>query len=133
MMETDYLLQRIEGYTGAVILATNLRQQIDEAFLRRIHVVVEFPFPDKDQRAELWIRALQKRLPGRPRDQIAGEYSVPLLAGTYSLSGAAVDSIVDDAALMALRRQLNNDQFDFNDILGALSREMRKSGKPQII
>ena len=76
MMETDYLLQRIEGYTGAVILATNLRQQIDEAFLRRIHVVIEFPFPDKDQRAELWIRALHRRLPDQTRQQIIDEFSV---------------------------------------------------------
>jgi hypothetical protein len=133
MMETDYLLQRIEGYTGAVILATNLRQHIDEAFLRRIHVVVEFPFPDKEQRAELWIRALQRRLPGQSRDQIARDYSVPLVAERYSLSGAAIDSIVEDAALMALRRQPQNGQFDSGDILDALSREMRKAGKPRII
>jgi hypothetical protein len=133
MMETDYLLQRIEGYTGAVILATNLRQHIDEAFLRRIHVVIEFPFPDKDQRAELWTRALRSRLPGQSRDQISREYSVPLLAERHSLSGAAIDSIVDDAALMALRRQLQNGQFESGDIIDALSREMHKTGKPRII
>jgi ATPase family associated with various cellular activities (AAA) len=132
MMETDYLLQRIEGYTGAVILATNLRQHIDEAFLRRIHVIIEFPFPDKDQRSELWIQALQKRLPDQSRDQIAEEYSVPLLAERYSLSGAAIDSIVDDAALMALSR-LQNGEFDFDTVVDAISKELHKAGKPRII
>jgi hypothetical protein len=130
MMETDYLLQRIEGYTGAVILATNLRQQIDEGFLRRIHVIVEFPFPDKDQRAELWVRALMRRLPGQTRQQIADEFSVQLFAERYSLSGAAIESITENAELMTLRTRDRAGRFDQADILAALSSEMRKMGKP---
>ena len=131
MMETDYLLQRIEDYTGAVILATNLRQQIDEAFLRRIHVVVEFPFPDKEQRTELWLRSLQRRLPNQARQQIMDGFSVQQLAERYSLSGAAVDGVVEDAELMTLRPQLHKAQFDHADVLAALSREMHKMGKPR--
>lgn len=131
MMETDYLLQRIEGYTGAVILATNLRQQIDEAFLRRIHVIIEFPFPDAERRTELWIRSLQRRLPGRTRQQIIDDFSVDQLAERYSLSGAAIDSIAEDAELMALRAYKG--RFDQADILAALSREMRKMGKPSFV
>ena len=130
MMETDYLLQRIEGYTGAVILATNLRQHIDEAFLRRIHVIIEFPFPDKDQRAELWLRALQRRLPNQSHQQIMEEFSVPLLAERHSLSGAAVESIVEGAELMALREPLSEGKFDRNMITSSLSIEMHKTGKP---
>lgn len=131
MMETDYLLQRIEGYTGAVILATNLRQHIDSAFLRRIQVIIEFPFPDKDQRAELWIRALHGRLPDQAREQLADEFSVQLLAERYSLSGAAIEEVVEDAELITLR-VAHKKQFDQADILAALSREMRKTGKPQL-
>jgi SpoVK/Ycf46/Vps4 family AAA+-type ATPase len=131
MMETDYLLQRIEGYTGAVILATNLRQHIDEAFLRRIQVVIEFPFPDKDQRAELWIRALHRRLPDQAREQLADEFSVQLLAERYSLSGAAIEEVAEDAELITLRAT-HKKQFNQADILAALSREMRKTGKPQL-
>ena len=48
--EVAYLLQRVEEYAGAVIMATNLQQNIDQAFLRRIHVVIEFPFPDEKHR-----------------------------------------------------------------------------------
>jgi SpoVK/Ycf46/Vps4 family AAA+-type ATPase len=129
MMETDYLLQRIEGYTGAVILATNLRQHIDEAFLRRIQVIIEFPFPDAEQRAELWIRALRRRSPDRTREQIATEFSVGLLAERYGLSGAAIESVVEDAELMTLRA-VDREQFNHADILTALSRELRKIGKP---
>jgi hypothetical protein len=132
MMETDYLLQRIEGYTGAVILATNLRQHIDEAFLRRIHVLIEFPFPDKDQRAELWIRALLRRLPGQTRQQLADEFSVLRLAESHSLTGAAIESIVEEAELMTLRAQAHERQLAQADILTALSNEMRRIGKPTL-
>ena len=53
-IETGYLLQRMEEYEGIVILATNLNKNMDEAFLRRIHFVVEFPFPDAKQREDMW-------------------------------------------------------------------------------
>jgi len=130
MMETDYLLQRIEGYTGAVILATNLRQQIDEAFLRRIHVIIEFPFPDKDQRAELWVRALQRRMRDQTREQIVADFSVNELAEKYSLSGAAIESITEGAELMTLRTRNHERRIDHADILVTISSEMRKMGKP---
>jgi Winged helix domain, variant/ATPase family associated with various cellular activities (AAA) len=132
MMETDYLLQRIEGYTGAVILATNLRQHIDEAFLRRIHVIVEFPFPDKDQRTELWIRALQRRLPDRTQRQIVDEFCIQLLAERYSLSGAAVESIVEETELSSLRSKSDGSQFHYEDILRAVSNALSRMGKPRI-
>ena len=132
MMETDYLLQRIEGYTGAVILATNLRQHIDEAFLRRIHVIIEFPFPDKDQRAELWIRALQKRLPGQTREQLTEDFSISELAEKYSLSGAAIESITEGTELITLRTNGDERHLDHAGILFGLSSEMRKMGKPHL-
>jgi hypothetical protein len=132
MMETDYLLQRIEGYTGAVILATNLRQHIDSAFLRRIQVVIEFPFPDRSQRAELWIRALQRRLPDRTRLQIVDEFCIQLLAERYSLSGAAVESIVEETELGSLRSKSDGSQFHYEDILQAVSNALSRMGKPRI-
>ena len=53
-LEVNYLLQRVEEYSGVVVLATNLRQNIDEAFNRRLHVVVDFPLPDPALRRLLW-------------------------------------------------------------------------------
>ena len=131
MMETDYLLQRIEGYTGAVILATNLRQQIDEAFLRRIQVVIEFPFPDKEQRTDLWLRALASRQPGRTAEQIAREFSVQDLAGRLSLTGAAVECIVTDAELQAAAQSTpeNEVPLSYDLLVLAIRRELMKTGK----
>jgi hypothetical protein len=131
MMETDYLLQRIEGYTGAVILATNLRQHIDEAFLRRIHVIIEFPFPDKDQRTELWLRALASRQPGRTAEQIAKDFSVQQLAERLSLTGAEVEAIVANAELLAAARSTSENEIplSYDMIAMAIRRELMKTGK----
>src|SRR2546428_4294711 len=53
-IEIGYLLQKMEEYDGIAILATNLRQHLDEAFVRRMHVIVEFPFPDEEDRRRIW-------------------------------------------------------------------------------
>src|SRR5207248_4876529 len=53
-IEVGYLLQRMEAYQGLAILTTNLKNSLDTAFLRRIRFVVQFPFPDAAQRAEIW-------------------------------------------------------------------------------
>jgi len=62
-IEVSYLLQRMEVYRGLAILTTNLKSALDAAFLRRIRFVVQFPFPDTAQRAEIWQRILPRRLP----------------------------------------------------------------------
>jgi SpoVK/Ycf46/Vps4 family AAA+-type ATPase len=53
-IEVSYLLQRMEAYDGVAILATNFRQNIDQAFARRLHMTVEFPFPQAADRERLW-------------------------------------------------------------------------------
>jgi Winged helix domain, variant/ATPase family associated with various cellular activities (AAA) len=127
MMETDYLLQRIEGYTGAVILATNLRQHIDEAFLRRIHVIIEFPFPDRSQREELWLRALSRHIPAYSQDEVIQAFDIPHLAAAYSFSGAAIESIADAAEIQAINEP---GAFSIDAIRAAVKAELRKVGKP---
>lgn len=62
-IEIGYLLQRMETYRGLAILTTNLRQSLDEAFLRRLRFVVNFPFPDAAARAEIWERVLPAQTP----------------------------------------------------------------------
>ena len=57
-LEVAYLLQRMESYRGLAILTTNLRSNVDRAFLRRLRFVVQFPFPDAQHRAEIWRRTL---------------------------------------------------------------------------
>ena len=60
-IEVAYLLQRMETYSGAVILATNLRHNLDDAFLRRLDVAVDFPFPEPEDRRRIWAPALPER------------------------------------------------------------------------
>jgi len=62
-IEVSYLLQRMESYAGLAILTTNLKQSLDTAFLRRLRFVVQFPFPDASQRAEIWRRVFPDLLP----------------------------------------------------------------------
>ncbi len=62
-IEVSYLLQRMEAYGGLAILTTNLKKAIDQAFLRRIRFVVQFPFPDLSQREEIWQRMFPPKLP----------------------------------------------------------------------
>lgn len=62
-IEVGYLLQRMESYRGLAILTTNLKGSIDQAFLRRIRFVVQFPFPDSTQRAEIWRRVFPQQTP----------------------------------------------------------------------
>jgi ATPase family associated with various cellular activities (AAA) len=62
-LEVSYLLQRMESYRGLAILTSNLKSSIDTAFLRRIRFVVQFPFPDLDERTEMWQRAFPAETP----------------------------------------------------------------------
>ncbi len=62
-MEVAYLLQRMESYRGLAILTSNLKNSLDQAFLRRLRFVVQFPFPDAMQRAEIWQRVFPKLTP----------------------------------------------------------------------
>jgi hypothetical protein len=77
-LEVAYLLQRMESYRGLAILTTNLRSNVDRAFLRRLRFVVQFPFPDAAQRADIWRRAFPPATPldGIDPDQLA-RLSVP--------------------------------------------------------
>ena len=62
-IEVSYLLQRMETYRGLAILTTNLKNAIDPAFLRRIRFIVQYPFPDAAQRAEIWRRIFPENTP----------------------------------------------------------------------
>ncbi|MEH2391729.1 MAG: ATP-binding protein [Nostoc sp.] len=69
-IEVSYLLQRMESYSGLAVLTTNLKSSIDTAFLRRIRFVVQFPFPDTTQRAEIWRRVFPANTPTADLDAL---------------------------------------------------------------
>jgi len=92
-LEVAYLLQRMESYRGLAILTTNLRANVDRAFLRRLRFVVQFPFPDAAHRAEIWRRTLPAQA---PLDGI----EVDALA-KLNVSGGSIRSIALAAAFAA--------------------------------
>jgi hypothetical protein len=94
-VEVAYLLQRMELHPGAVILATNLRQNIDQAFLRRLDFVIEFPVPLEEDRARIWRRTLPAAAP------LADDVDVEFLARKFTLSGGGIRNASLAAAFMA--------------------------------
>jgi vesicle-fusing ATPase len=92
-LEVAYLLQRMESYRGLAILTTNLRSNVDRAFLRRLRFVVQFPFPAAEQRAEIWRRTFP---PAVPLDGLEPERLARLVA-----SGGSIRSIALSAAFAA--------------------------------
>ncbi len=92
-IEVNYLLQRIETFRGLAVLATNRRNALDDAFLRRLRYVVTFPFPGRDERRLLWARAFP---PGTPTLGL----DVDWLA-RFTLSGGVIHTIALNAAFAA--------------------------------
>jgi ATPase family associated with various cellular activities (AAA)/Winged helix domain, variant len=92
-LEVAYLLQRMESYRGLAILTTNLRSSVDRAFLRRLRFVVQFPFPDAEQRAGIWGRTFPS---AAPVDGISPEALARL-----TVSGGSIRSIALSAAFAA--------------------------------
>ena len=119
--EVAFLLQRIEDYPGTVVLATNLKSNIDEAFLRRFQSMVYFPVPNEEARLLLW----QKMLP----EQWLGENGGKLLCriAKAELSGGAIANAIRSCALQLLAtntRQVSGEILDF-----VVRKELQKDGK----
>jgi AAA+ superfamily predicted ATPase len=124
-IEINYLLQRVEEYAGVVILASNLRQNIDEAFMRRIHVIVEFPFPDAEARFRIW-RGMFPSGVHRPPDA-----DIQALAERFRLTGGSIKNIVIDAAFRALADAKGEmPTITLRHLVVATAREYQKLGKP---
>lgn len=119
--EVSYLLQRVENYDGLVILASNSRNNIDEAFLRRFQSIINFPKPDPVERLRIW----QKTFP----TQIKLESSIDLstVANKYELTGADILNIVQHCCLQALEK--GDSVIYEKNLLQAIKREFNKAGK----
>ena len=96
-IETAYLLQRMEEYSGAVILATNLKMNLDEAFSRRLHFVVDFPLPEEDDRRRIWMSTLPPDLPR------CDDIDFTFLARQFKITGGNIRNIVLAGAFSAAR------------------------------
>jgi len=119
-IEISYLLQKVEEYDGVVILTSNLQQNLDEAFLRRLHFVVAFPLPDETARQRIWEQHLPPTLPR------AGDVDPADLAQRWKFSGGSIRNVALSAAFLAAR---DDGEMAPEHLLWAARREFQKLGK----
>jgi hypothetical protein len=117
----SYLLQRMEAYRGLAVLTTNLKNSLDQAFLRRLRFVIQFPFPDAEQRAEIWRRAFPKLTPTLELDY--------LKLGKLSVAGGNIRNIALNSAFIAAD---HNESVQMKHILQAAKIEYIKLEKPMM-
>ena len=118
-IEINYLLQRMESFSGLAILATNMRSALDTAFLRRLRFVVDFRYPGAAERKRLWQQVI---LPAVPRDELDFDR-----LARFNLSGGNVASVALNAAFAAAQRDT---PLTMPLLLSSLRTELRKLDKP---
>jgi SpoVK/Ycf46/Vps4 family AAA+-type ATPase len=119
-IEIGYLLQKMEEHEGVVILATNFLKNIDEAFKRRIHFSIYFPFPDEGYRLKIWQNIFPPQMPG------SKDIDFEFLAKKFKLSGGNIKNIAVNAAFLAAG---DSPQMGMSHALLAAKRELQKMGK----
>ncbi|TND02439.1 MAG: ATPase AAA [Bacteroidetes bacterium] len=119
--EVSYLLQRTEDYPGIVILASNLKGNIDEAFTRRFQSMVHFPMPNPREREELW-----KTIFGRGLE-LHEDIDFKSLARQHEISGGSIVNILKYCAIKASQRK--NRKITLADVQAGIRKEMAKEGK----
>ncbi|MGE0825109.1 MAG: ATP-binding protein [Candidatus Binatia bacterium] len=129
-IEVAYLLQQIENHSGVVILATNLKQNLDEAFIRRMRFIIHFPFPNEDDRENIWRKVFpEKKEDGTPllSKEVGSHY--PWLARRLKITGGNIKNIALRAAYWAAKREQPADVITMIDIVEAAKRELEKIGR----
>jgi hypothetical protein len=119
-IEVAYLLQRMEGYAGAVILATNFRRNIDDAFVRRLDFVIDFPFPEVEDRKRIWRLLLPVEAP------VADDLDLDFLATQFKLSGGAIRNCSLSAAFQAAD---DTGVIEMRHLVRAVAQEYGKQGR----
>jgi SpoVK/Ycf46/Vps4 family AAA+-type ATPase len=119
--EVSYLLQRVEDYPGLLILASNFKNNLDEAFLRRFHSLVHFPMPNAAERHQLWKKAMPSSLALDP------SVNLPELAKAYEMSGASILNAVQYAVLQVFARKDGN--LTQGDLMAGIRKEFLKEEK----
>ena len=119
-IEVAYLLQRMEAYPGAVILATNYKRNIDDAFIRRLDFVVDFPFPEADDRRRIWDLVIPDSAP------VAEDVDLDFLATQFKLSGGAIRNCSLAAAFQAADEDA---EIGMPHLVRAVAQEYAKQGR----
>jgi AAA+ superfamily predicted ATPase len=119
--EVSYLLQRIEDFPGVVILATNLKANIDDAFSRRFQSMIHFPIPGPVQRLRLWKQSFSAK------SKLEDDIDLEEVAEKYEMTGGAMINISRYSSLMALKR--GNNIILKKDLMRGIRKEFGKEGK----
>jgi len=119
--EVSYLLQRVEDYSGLLILASNFKNNLDDAFIRRFHEVVHFPLPDAQERKVLWEKSWPSNL------GIHESVDLMTIANSYELTGASILSVVQYASLRSYEQKKS--ELHHTDIIEGIRREFMKEEK----
>ncbi len=119
--EVSYLLQRVEDFEGLVILSSNFKSNIDDAFLRRFNAIIKFPFPNKIEREKIAQKAFPRHI------KFEKKMNIPALIGDYELSGGNIINIVQYACLKSISK--SSAEIYKVDVLNGIKREVEKEGK----
>ncbi|MGA1871562.1 MAG: AAA family ATPase [bacterium] len=119
-IEISYLLQRMEEYEGMTIMATNLRKNMDEAFVRRMHFTIEFPFPKEKERRLIWNVIWPEKAPR------SNDLDLNFVARRFELSGGNIKNIALAAAFYATE---DGGVVNMAHLIRAIQRENQKMGK----
>lgn len=119
-IEISYLLQKMEAYEGIVILATNLRKNMDDAFVRRMHFTIEFPFPTQDYRKRIWEKIWPDEIPR------AKDIDLNLLAKRFEIAGGNIKNSALAAAFIAAE---DGKVVTMGHLRRSIQREYQKMGK----
>ena len=119
--EVSYLLQRIEDFPGLIVLASNFRNNIDQAFLRRFNSIIHFPMPDAAERLAIWQKNIPGTIPMQPN------VNLKVYSDKHEFSGSAITNIMQYACLYAASRQ--NGGISNTDISNGIKRELMKEDR----
>ena len=119
--EVSYLLQRLEEFDGTVILATNDKDNIDDAFTRRFQAMIHFPMPGPNERLQIWQKSIPQAL------QLESQEALIALSKGYEMSGGSIMNIVRYAAMKAA--QQGTTMLRTQDLEMGLRLELQKDGK----
>ncbi len=119
-IEIAYLLQKMEEYGGMVILATNMKKNMDDAFVRRLQFIIEFPFPDESYRSKIWRSVFPPEAP------LSTDIDFDFLAGRFQFTGGNIKNISLRAAYLAAQPHA---AIEMRHLIRATKRELQKTGK----
>ena len=118
-LEISYLLERMERFKGLAILATNRKKDLDEAFLRRLRYIIDFPLPEMEQRKKIWCQVI-------PNTVDSSLLDLEFLARQFQLTGGHIRSIVFNACLQSADSGEDGGQLTMEHVIIAVKREYDK-------